>query len=327
MSQIVVVLAALALPSTAAAGSHATTDRADELDGRQVHLVYVVPASGSDRSLDLLTIPRSFAVAQGWLRGQTDGRALRLDTSGAVADVTFFQAADDDASPEAIDRALTAAGIATDGSKRYVAYYDGPGPGCGASVRGKLAVLYLACNPASFSSGTQGAGFWEYMALRQTLHMLGGVPPCAPNDVAGGFVSDSPEDLMYLGPDPWAPAVLDFNGDDYFDHRVAGCADLSRSPFIESRAPAITVVDVRTGRHKGVIRVALTAICPERCRVTIDLIRNGRRIGRRTRTVRPGSKRFAAHARGGPGRVLVRITARHQGGRVTRLDLDRTIRG
>src|SRR5687768_6880593 len=98
MTQILVALAALALPASAGAAERATADRTDEIPDDQVHLLYVLPADGQDRSLDVDgTIGRSFEVAQGWLRGQTGGRALRLDVSGGEADVTFFRMSATDA--------------------------------------------------------------------------------------------------------------------------------------------------------------------------------------------------------------------------------------
>src|SRR5205085_9357165 len=73
---------------------------------------------------------------QSWLRGQTGGRGIRLDTYQGQLDVTFFRLATTSAvaAPRpvfAISTELAAAGFAA-ADKIYAVYYDGASPlACG----------------------------------------------------------------------------------------------------------------------------------------------------------------------------------------------------
>ena len=84
------VLAAIAAAAfflgTAAASAQplprSTTDRPDDLQGPQVHVIYAVPSDQPDRSFDVDgTIDGSIAAIQSWLRGQTGGQGLKIDAS------------------------------------------------------------------------------------------------------------------------------------------------------------------------------------------------------------------------------------------------------
>ena len=324
------LLAATALPSAAAAAERATTDRADELEGPQVHLLYVLPASGTDRNLDADgTIGRSFEVAQGWLQAQTGGRAFRLDAAAEEADVTFLRLPGDDTTRDGVERAAQQAGLLATG-KRYLAYVDAAGPGgCSAAPRsGRLAALYLGADPCAATplrSGTAGAGLWEHTALRSLMRLLGAVPSCAPHHTGDGYVSDAPSDLMYEGPDPWAPSQLDAGRDDYFDHPSDGCLDLADSTFFERRPPGVVVAGIAVTRSGDRVRARLRVRCPERCRVTVSLARKGRRFAATTATLAPGTLRHFVVA-GRPrsrGPVRLAVVARDELGKVTRVAVRR----
>ena len=59
-----------------------SSDRQDDRAGLQVHFLYVVPRDGVDRGLDTNSaITNSIGSWQEWLRGQTGGRQLYVDTS------------------------------------------------------------------------------------------------------------------------------------------------------------------------------------------------------------------------------------------------------
>jgi hypothetical protein len=64
------------------------------------------------------------------------------------------------------------------------------------------------------------------------MHAMGAVPACAPNFTLAGHSSDSPTDLMYAGPQPWQPSVLDPGHDDYFGHGRSDCLDVARSGYL-----------------------------------------------------------------------------------------------
>ena len=68
------------------------TDMPDDISGRQVHVLYVVASNGVDRQFDTNgVISRSVASWQTWLRGQTGGRGIRLDTYQGELDITFMR--------------------------------------------------------------------------------------------------------------------------------------------------------------------------------------------------------------------------------------------
>jgi hypothetical protein len=246
---------------TVATGERSAVDRADDVSGPQVHVVYAVPADGEDGRLDMDgTIAASFAAAQEWLRRETDGRALRLDTSGGEPDISFaaLSLTDDEVQAEeafareAIEAELREAGF-DDAEKVYVVYYDGGSTyACGSGaypplIEGNVAVLFLhglpldgaiSCGDNDFAPEAGPAGFWEFVAVHEVLHTLGFVPACAPNEEMQGHISGPPNDLMYEGEEESEePKTLDGGHDDYFNADIASCPDLADSPYLTG-APA-----------------------------------------------------------------------------------------
>jgi List-Bact-rpt repeat protein len=249
-------------------------------------VVYVVPADGVDRALDTNgTIAASVANWEGWLRGQTGGHGLRLDTFGGAVDVTFFRLAETDAATaatgafvrDAIEREL-GAGRPTNPQKIYAVYYDGTSTyACGGgawppSLPGTVGAIYM---PATFwntsgipcyepSRSLAGLQLMDLAILHELMHTLGFVPTCAPHHTRAGHVSDSPTDLMYAGDGRWDPSVLDVGRDDYYGAHIPGCADLADSPFLEGNQAAVRV-SVAGG---GVVASSPPGIhCPASCTV------------------------------------------------------------
>ena len=234
-----------------------TEDAADDLGGKQVHLVYAIPWDGDDRELDLDgTIAESVGVAQTWLAGQTGGRSFRVDTVNGEPDITFFQLArtDEELADEgpfvrdAIEEELVAAGFVHP-DKIYVVHYDGTSTfACGGAawpptLAGTVAALYLhglpdgpaPCDGNPFASSGGQPGYWEYSWLHEIVHTLGFVAQCAPNHTLGGHVSEPNNDLMWAGTTGFWDlngVVLDEGNDDYFGHDGGGCLDLAESPFL-----------------------------------------------------------------------------------------------
>lgn len=238
----------------AAALPRETVDRADEVSGSQVHVMYVLPSDGADQSLDSNgSIATSVAAFQKWLQNQTGGKGLKLDTSGGALDVTFFRMGKTDEEIKAtganvvgeIQTAIINAGL-TQPDKIYSVYYGGGSTyACGGAawpptVPGITAAMYLlACPESSLTTSEDNPGYWEYAMLHDTFHVLGIVPACAPNHTLAGHVSDSTNDLMYAGPEsraPWYPSVLDYNNNDYFKNEKTTCLDLVNSPYMEAGA-------------------------------------------------------------------------------------------
>src|ERR1051325_5962140 len=86
--QLFAIAASLIVATSAAARSgldRSTTDRPDDITGPQLHAMHVVPADGTDRALDTNgTIAAPVANWEGWLRGQTGGRGVRLAAFGGL---------------------------------------------------------------------------------------------------------------------------------------------------------------------------------------------------------------------------------------------------
>jgi hypothetical protein len=262
-----------------------------------VHVVYAVPSEQTDANLDSDgTVEASVNTMQAYLRSQTGGPALKLDTSGGALDVTFVRLpradADYAAQPDiaaAIASDLQQAGL-SDPTRLYAVYYEGAAPGpipsfalCGEGGRsqfGAIAVVILhdTCgfDLASSRAGTPGAV--EFVLLHEALHAMGFVPSCAPHATGDGHVNDSPQDLMAaLLPD--GTPILDVNHDDYFQANITGCLDLTQSRFVEGAGTTITVAVGGTGH--GHLRSAIglgpfgTIDCPTACSATFD---GGRQI-------------------------------------------------
>ncbi|MEO8193423.1 MAG: Ig-like domain-containing protein [Gemmatimonadales bacterium] len=234
-----------------------TADRPDEVSGNQVHIMYVLPSDGVDRSLDLnQAIVNSVSSFQNWLAGQTGGRELRIDTFDGSVDVTFFRLPRSDAQMisygafvrDTIEKEAALAGFAT-ATKIYAVYYDGGSTrSCGGgawppALPGRVAAMYLqgtppgapACNTNSLpSSPTAAPGYLDFAMLHEIMHTMGFVASNAPNHTLSGHVAGDPRDLMYAGSLPWAPSILDVGKDDYFGPNVpAGVLNLQNSLFLK----------------------------------------------------------------------------------------------
>ena len=237
----------------ARANTRSMTDRPDDISGAQIHPIYVLPHDGADVRLDTNgTIATSLAAIQHWL-SSTISQRLRLDTFQGSPDITFFRLALTDEQVAAmgpfvrdqIERELSQAGrVSVD--KLYAVYYGGKSTvACGGAawppaLRGVVAALYLhgeppgarPChtNPLGMSPTTMG--YWEFSMLHELFHVLGAVPTDAPNHVLRGHVGDDPTDLMYAGPQPWDPQVIDVGRDDYYGHNNLTLLDLEDSPYL-----------------------------------------------------------------------------------------------
>jgi hypothetical protein len=277
----------------AAALPRATSDRPDDNAGPQVHFVYAIPSDQPDRNLDADgTLEASIGAMQGWLRGQTGGAGLRIDTSGGAPDVTFVRLPRSDADYGgrqpilgAIAQDLQASGLLADQSKIYSVYYEGSAPGpsanvalCGLGGRSTFVALALVflhdtCGYDVNASRAGTAGMLEYALLHETIHAIGFVPDCAPHTTHEGHVNDSAEDLMapYLSS---VTPILDVNHDDYFQANRSGCPDLSVSRYLEGAGTTLTFAVGGSGHghvrgQTGSPSVA-TVDCPPACSIAFD---------------------------------------------------------
>ncbi len=270
----------------------ATADRPDDVSGPQIHALYVLPADGVDRGLDVDgTVAASVANWQRWFESQTLGGGLRLDTSAGELDVTFVRLGLTDAAlagrgsflRDAIEQELRAIGLIRAG-KIYATYYDGSSTAaCGGgawppTLPGNVGAVYmratygagLPCYDPALSRG--GLQIMDFAVLHEVLHTMGFVPTCAPHHTRSGHVSDDPRDLMYAGDEPWRPSVLDVGQDDYYHAHRLGCLELAVSPYLERNieqhpTEALTVTVVGPGR---VVSTPAGVRCKPRCSATFQ---------------------------------------------------------
>ena len=244
----------------------AFADRADDVIGAQIRVMYVVPRDGFDRVLDTDgTLGRSVASFHAWFQQRSGGYTLRFDRSGGSLDIGFFRLPLTTAEManagafvvSEIDRLMGEAGLLAS-NKIYLVYYDGTSRhACGGvawppNVPGQVAAMYLQAQPSggscatSFvSSPTSPPGYWEFAALHDLLHTFGIVSRSAPHhqDAYPAHVPEN-DDLMFTGTGPWmiGPTMtIDIGNDDYFGDDVsASLASLDTSPYVDPPPVAIT---------------------------------------------------------------------------------------
>lgn len=258
MITIIAALSACSAPAPATdapiAIARHTTDLPDDFIGKQVHLMYVLPADATDRELDTNGVIRTSVGAwQHWLSNRTGGRTIRLDTYQGEMDISFYRLSRTDAElrtyreyvRDEIEAELIQAGQAKD-DKILAVYYDGINDtACASSASppdkpGILAAVYLnglpsditPCSANPFALTTDQAGYLEFAMLHEVLHAIGFVPDCAPHSDGGQHLNDDPTELMYAGDQSWIPSVLDAGNDDYYQHDNAGCLDLDDSGWL-----------------------------------------------------------------------------------------------
>jgi len=236
-------------PSSALGAGRTTDDQPDEQVGPQIHVVYAIPAGGTDEGLDTNgTLNRWVANFNDWLAAQTGGVRLRIDTAGGVADTTLIQLNESDAEIESMGMAgtvqiqseLAARGL-SDPLKTYQVVYEGADNFgfCGHTIR-NVSVVYLeSCNISDWLSMLIG---------HEIFHLLGAVNRCAPHYGTYGETADNANDLMAFFVPFQDSALLDPGHDDYWgppgdDNLPANCpasANVANSDYLTSH-PFFTV--------------------------------------------------------------------------------------
>ena len=215
-----------------------TVDRPDEKVGRQIHVIYLVPAAAPDDHYDTLgVLEDSLRSMNHWMRQQTGNQQWSLDTytfrpEGSsepvnAIDVTFVasdKVQSQLGSVSAVQGELEARGF-DDPNKRYLSYVAANAGGvCGdawypldpspTEVDGKYADVYLysseGCNPRDFATSPTEPSHVEATAMQELIHNDGMVPLVAPHDclvslLAFGHVCTGPlwaSDVVGQGLDP-----------------------------------------------------------------------------------------------------------------------------
>jgi hypothetical protein len=231
-------------------------DNPDRTKKPMVHFIYAVPRGGIDYALDLSTVvPYGINSANRWLASQIR-RKLRVDTYKGHLDISFVQLPNTDEYYAQfgderffiIESDLLGI-FATQSHKKYIVLYEGTSTRtCGeATLGGPMAIIYLhglentIYTPCALvpwvGSPTEAPGYHEFVFLHEFGHMAGAVGDGAPHRDYGAHVGDTAEDLMYGGPLPWTPNIVDFGQDDYYRRKPLpnGLANLIDSPVLTKR--------------------------------------------------------------------------------------------
>ncbi|MBI3790462.1 MAG: hypothetical protein HY275_06255 [Gemmatimonadetes bacterium] len=237
----------------------ATGDRPDDAPGEpQVHVIYVVPADVPDRGVDTSgALATSIASWQNWLRRESGGATVRIDTYGnGRPDISFLRlsrkardlAALGTQLYDTLEALVVRAGF-DDGSKLYAVYYDGVGhDACGVGGEGKRIVAnFLQTKAAGIpcidyglaTSPDDPPGYLDYAMLHEIVHQTGAVAPAAPDAGPLNHVRGDTADLMYGGGDPAQRRTLDAKRRNYFNPKglPGGLRNFAESPFLVWPAP------------------------------------------------------------------------------------------
>lgn len=226
----------------------ATADRPDEVEGRQIHVVYVVPRDYPDEHLDELgVIEDSMRASNVWMKQQT-GKQWRLDTytftwddpattaadpvTVSAVDVTFVQS---DAPSSALDSVQEVESELIhhnlrDAEKRYLSYVASNAGGiCGdawypilGDGDGQYSNIYLnssaGCRAKEFAPNPTTPSFTETIAIQEMIHNDGMVPigaprGCGPIGLPFGHVCIAPIAVASPQLDPeWTDVMFPFVG-------------------------------------------------------------------------------------------------------------------
>lgn len=270
----------------------ATTDRLnDRAGGRQVHVIYAIPADGEDRFGALASaLTTDVASIDAWWRGQDPERAPRFDlfefpgcdSRFGRLDLSFvrlLQPSSFFAQPNEFELVADALGNApfefNDVRKKYLVFYDGLGRPdeediCGTAAgepleggRFSYAVIFLRAGcQTELGTGRGNA----VVAAHELLHMLGALPIGAPHACPGddGHPCDDDRDLLwrFLLRPALDDTILDVGRDDYYGHS-GPWFDLQDSAWLLLTQRQVELTLAPSGR--GAIRDDVALACEATC--------------------------------------------------------------
>ena len=232
-------------------------DRPDDVEGRQLHAVYVKAAGAPDRALDTgLEIAAALRDFDAWMRSETGGTGIRLDTFDGHLDITYLplpmsmeeyvESGDclGDRCPSDIDfeQLLIEAGY-HDPTKTYAFFYDGgisPNRLCGgARINSRSLLINLDDFTERSCTLPWRAEPLDEFALghlvgHELLHTLGAVCLAAPS-ADGGLHSTDPSDFMNAGAS--GPGQrLDADRDSYWGPGAPAGCDVSTDGIFTTEA-------------------------------------------------------------------------------------------
>ncbi|MBA2331392.1 MAG: hypothetical protein H0V94_01195 [Actinobacteria bacterium] len=230
-------------------------DRLPDPSGRQIHVIYAVPADGPDRFAAAANeIATDLATVEAWWQREDPSRTLRFDTypfagcSGlGQLDLSFVRLPQPAAFYQSFSGRFTKlasdllSGFGSRG-KKYLVYFEGAsGDGSGVCGQATMSLPDLGPSFAAIYLGVPGCGtlgggaYTATTAAHELVHAIGGVPFGAPHRCAdSGHTCDNGVDLMHpsgFGDESIDGYVLDVGRDDYYGHS-GGWIDVRDSLFL-----------------------------------------------------------------------------------------------
>jgi hypothetical protein len=288
------------LPDAWCGQDEVATDRPDVVGEDQVHVVYAYPGDRPDRFREVVdAIVRDLAGVDTWWQAQDPVRTPRFDLGSFAGCTSEFGALDVSSTPLGpttidwnaphyggdLSNVLASAGF-DDQTKKYLVYYDAPGPEhvCGTSLGTATgggatngSYVFLGAERCGLDAFGSGNGNTALTAAHELLHNLNGRsgtlggPHLCEDDHA--HYCDSPVDI--LQPTPRSPslsdAVLDDGRDDYYAH-AGSWWDIQDSAWLRHLEHPAGVVSVTVRGSPGgeVLIGPLAKDCTTVCALRYD---------------------------------------------------------
>jgi hypothetical protein len=179
-------------------------------------------------------------IANDWLDEQTGGQRIRMVETNGVVD--YEEAELDSTSAELAERSdaynfvAEELGLPTEGYLDEITIVFVPvtfdtQERCGEGSESGLVVIWIGTCDLQPSVDSSWPSTASFTVAHELMHALGAVDNCAPHYGHNGHVVDDPNDLMFDGDRTEEPVfALDPGHDDYFEHDMLNCADVSDHP-------------------------------------------------------------------------------------------------
>ncbi len=227
-----------------------------------IHLIYFLPCDVENRNLDVNgKIEKIINNINDWFYNQSLNQKIKFDYYENKLDITFLrvnktlswfnkfssvQKKDEDNSSKIEKIILSNNNFFNNfDTKKFIIFFEGWekmkgfNTTCGrARLNGQVGIFYTnsnikrkntCVNIKKFKNNELGSE--EQTVLHELLHLLGFPNQCAKNiDPTNLYhINDTVEDILYKFS---GGRYLDFNNDDYYNHKLKNCPDLKNSNYI-----------------------------------------------------------------------------------------------